>query len=1114
MVYEDSINNLIFHLGNEVLKGKISLEQAFNEAKSANFQSRTEIKHHEEIIRFIGEIIDQDLDSALVFSYINLVCAEQKKKDLNPLLAYVHFLHGEVLRKKEWLDEATQHLIIARTYFNEMNMKAEVATCDQNMANIYLQLGQHNKALKHYQSAREICQERGMEGDVASFDMNIANLHKELGQHNTALEYYQSVREIFEKKGMEDGVAICDMRTASVYWELRQFSKALDPLKSARDIFEKKGMEGDVAICESNMANGYVELGQFSKALDPLKSARDIFEKKGMEDNVTSCDTTIARVFYELGQYDKALELYQSARESYLKKSMQNRVDKCDAGIANVYKKLGQYDKALELYQSAREMFEKEGMEDGVARCDANMAIVYKELGQYNKVLDHYHSAREIFEQSGFEDDVARCDMNLANVHRELGQYDKAFDLFTSAREMFEKEGMEDDVARCDANMGNLHEKLGQYDKAFDLFTSAREMFEKEGMEDDVARCDMNLANVHRELGQYDKALELYQSAREMFEKGKIEDSLAKCNFSIGSIYHELGMYDEAISLFQWVIDDYGYLLPLKWRSLHGLAIIYEKKDEIEKARNSFGQAIDAIENMWKDIPQEELRTSFLGSIYDVYHTTIDFCLAQNDFSGALEYIERAKSRNLAELLTYRDLMPKNATKDEINRYRELRFRLKACAMELNKERDRERASILQEKLSELDKKHDKMVIALRRKDPEFDPDFRNNLSYADITALASDSDTALIELFPMSDKTVVFVITGDDQLNESTEFILGYSSSNLENDIQGIIKLYNAYSKEENNQKKSEALIAWENKLDEILRGFCRKIFLRIEKHLKGKSKIIFIPYGGFHLLPLHAIPVEENGHKKYLIDKYTVIYAPSAKILKQCRERDRKNRNKVVVAFANPEGRDMLDFAYKEAKDLSELFDGSIYIDRAKRKDIINQGKGANIFHYAGHANFNSLLLHNEEGGKEDFRVDDIFMSLDFPNAYISTLSACETGMTQVGRVDEYVGLPSAFLYAGSASVISSLWSVNDASTSLLMRKMYEHIKDKRMGKAEALRKAQLWLKNPKKAEEHSKMLIEMQAQPVKIQWIGTEPPAPSSAPDFSKPFYWAGFICSGVD
>ncbi len=65
---------------------------------------------------------------------------------------------------------------------------------------------------------------------------------------------------------------------------------------------------------------------------------------------------------------------------------------------------------------------------------------------------------------------------------------------------------------------------------------------------------------------------------------------------------------------------------------------------------------------------------------------------------------------------------------------------------------------------------------------------------------------------------------------------------------------------------------------------------------------------------------------------------------------------------------------------------------------------------------------------------------------------LSACVTCNVKSEPGNEYFGLASGFFHAGASSVVSSLWVVDDLSTSLLMRVFYDNLVNKGMGKATA--------------------------------------------------------------
>jgi CHAT domain-containing protein len=94
----------------------------------------------------------------------------------------------------------------------------------------------------------------------------------------------------------------------------------------------------------------------------------------------------------------------------------------------------------------------------------------------------------------------------------------------------------------------------------------------------------------------------------------------------------------------------------------------------------------------------------------------------------------------------------------------------------------------------------------------------------------------------------------------------------------------------------------------------------------------------------------------------------------------------------------------------------------------------------------------------------VSEVY-GLDLRQADLVVLSACETQLgeeglkTELGVTagDEVVGLTRAFFFAGTPTVVASLWKVDDEATGELMERFYTHLKAG-VSKAEALRQAQL--------------------------------------------------------
>jgi CHAT domain-containing protein len=152
----------------------------------------------------------------------------------------------------------------------------------------------------------------------------------------------------------------------------------------------------------------------------------------------------------------------------------------------------------------------------------------------------------------------------------------------------------------------------------------------------------------------------------------------------------------------------------------------------------------------------------------------------------------------------------------------------------------------------------------------------------------------------------------------------------------------------------------------------------------------------------------------------------------------------------------------------------------------------------------------------------LDKIF-ALKLEKCRLVTLSACETGLIDAQNTsDEYIGLPSGFLLAGSKAVVSSLWTVSDLSTAFLMMKFYENLQTIN-NVSLALNQAQQWLRNLT-TEEFETLLVKYHPQIEEIFAQLPEDTRPVARAilkrtsnrkphPFAAPFYWAGFTATGL-
>jgi len=250
------------------------------------------------------------------------------------------------------------------------------------------------------------------------------------------------------------------------------------------------------------------------------------------------------------------------------------------------------------------------------------------------------------------------------------------------------------------------------------------------------------------------------------------------------------------------------------------------------------------------------------------------------------------------------------------------------------------------------------------------------------------------------------------------------------------------------------------------ILRQFYDLIFAPLEAFLKG-DRLILIPHGALHYVPFHAL--HDGGG--YLIERFEFSYAPSATVLKLCRQKhastetsifepETSARNTLVALGVGESGTPNIEL---EIDALTTLFPNSVRLtgELATREKLLEFAPTARFLHLASHGYFrrdNPMFSFLKLAGSNLHFYSLLDLKL---TAEMVTLSACHTGVNKVFPGDELHGLVRGFLYAGAPSVIASLWAVSDVSTAELMRQMYS---DLRAGstKRAALRRAQLAIKD----------------------------------------------------
>lgn len=330
-------------------------------------------------------------------------------------------------------------------------------------------------------------------------------------------------------------------------------------------------------------------------------------------------------------------------------------------------------------------------------------------------------------------------------------------------------------------------------------------------------------------------------------------------------------------------------------------------------------------------------------------------------------------------------------------------------------------------------------------------------LSLADIKS-SLPTDMAVIQYFPTTDALYIFLVTSEAFRLQQVDV----GQAELEKEV---VTLLRALRRATPNDKD----------LSEASRSLHQRLIAPLSEQLHSANTLLFIPTGRLNSLPFSCL--EDSSGKPLAADKRIVELAKATDLNRLTSEGEKLES---LVAFANATGD--LPAATVEGRQISEMFpQAKLFTGKEATKAAFMQaGSQGQVLHLATHGEWNledSLQNYLALAGGEKVSQEEIF-SLDLSQKSLVMLSACNTAMGE-GQSQNYVAsLAEAFWLAGSRSVVASLWAVNDESTSLLMTEFYKSVREGE-NKAEALRQAQMTVR---------------------------------AHPEFSHPYYWAGFVLFG--
>jgi CHAT domain-containing protein/Tfp pilus assembly protein PilF len=696
---------------------------------------------------------------------------------------------------------------------------------------------------------------------------------------------------------------------------------------------------------------------------------------------------------------------------------------------------------------------------------------------------------------------------NIGLVYMAIGNAERALEYFQKSLALHLETGNAR-LTTAYSNIGRAYNELGNIPTALEYFQKALKNAETIGEKKNIAIAHYHIGNILKNSGRYDQAIQHFRDASNITEELGDRKWMANSLHGLALIYSQQNNPSQAFENNEKAIQiarEIGFMDTLS-SALYLQAQLKRKQGEMEEAIRAMKESINLIEDVRVNLQLEEEKAVFFGEKQDLYVDLIQMLLENGNNAEALEYAERSKARAFIDMLAESNIDP-NRKLDE--KMKEKKLSLETKYAELHKklwtqrdsnESEKELLKKLNEQRKTLDAEYESWKRDIRSQNPEYaDLNYPVPLQLQQIQQLL-DEKTALLEYTAGVDSSFLFLIT-----NDGLESFVIPGEKEISTRVREFQKLIL------NPEPLWEKLESSETKLKAVSKELYRILVKPAASQIANKQRLVIAPDGVLNHLPFEAL-MNDKRAGEYLVSDFQIHYIPSSTALAQIRQRignSHKAVQKQFLAFADPnygspEGTIDLyrigEFFGKvsglpntktEVEEIAKLyrrnavatFTGEAASEKNVKSIKLDDYKKV---HFATHGlineaqpQFSSLLLSFNQNEKEDgyLMMREIFdLKL---NAELVVLSACRTGLGQEIRGEGVRSLARAFIYAGTPSVLVTLWNVSDKSTADFMKMFYSKMEKEHLNKAAALRAARLQMIRGKK---------------------------------YSHPYYWAPFVLIG--
>lgn len=1039
----------------------------------------------------------------------------------------LYSLKSHALRSIGDMNNAISNQSQLITLLQQENARDKLGIANLDLADLFITTGQLKNALETNAAAEPYI--NGNKVTNIRIWLNFAKINRIQNKLQQSAEYFEKIAEALDDSIPKTLQADIFYQQGFTYLQLSRFLVSLRSFEKSEQIFKDINQTKEARQARLAQANVLMKQGV-------IQQAEEIFQTvltESSDDMPQQADiyASLAFLYTELGQYNKALENSVQAEKIYKSANQTNRLPEVLNARGLIFLRMNDFGQSEVIFLKALEQNKDQNNPLLDSEITNNLGGLYKTKGELRKARQQLIKTAELQKALGFESLLALTFNNIGSVYLEEGKYEEALDFLRQSREFASKYDLKKELAVSWNNEGILFFKQKKFQEAKTAFEKALELQKSLSLKVDIARTLNNLSIIAADQKDKTGALDLLQEAIATLSLEELDSEKFYPNPPQNSVL--------AASLMKDFLQNKGAFL----REIANVTERAQQKNQyLEAAYLSFDLSISLIEALRAQIKSEESQQLLLQTNIDIYQQLIAILYELGERTGDKEYHQKAffyaeKSRarsfldQLQEQAARASLqLPKEIQDRENNLKSQISLVDKNIFTELSKpeaERDEKKIEQWQIEKTELQIKYTQLTKELEEEYPAY-ASLRYPTVYGvnEVKTKLLDEKSQIIVYFLGKDVSYGWRVSADQFEMISLPPVA---------DIDLLIQKYRGtladplvfYDEEE------ELVIDATN--THLVTGL--QIYRTFLEPLIGNSSesinnLLIVPDGVLYYLPFETVLVQMHSQtdkkfvkgREYLLNRYSIYYSPSTSVLGMIQDQARRRnpdslaKRKEFVGFGDPQyqptAKEKANFNYNptlkdlgfydmprllatdnELKQISSMFPGkaTTYLrDFAVESTAKDKVLGYKYVHFATHGimdeenpQFSGVVLnlvkedHPQDGFLQASEIFDLKLDSD-----LVVLSACETGLGKVIKGEGMVGLTRAFLYAGSPSIVVSLWTVADESTSMLMIYFYDFL-NQGLEKSEALRRAKLALMKQKSGGDQI----------------------------FVDPFFWGPFVLNGA-